>query len=718
MAVNRRKGWGYLVLLGAIGTVIMQWGWVGRFFAAEKIYTALAIFTGFAGFFLLACGRLARAEQPGQRLWAAVLLVPASAFAFAFHLLQHWPWGLGEQPGLLFGFAFLIDAGVLAAAWGKPSFRPVQLAVGGVMFALDSLWTKAYLTHELLGWAGGIYFFFALGHTFYSLVWDKFHPAAQPKTWAQLFPVAAMVLLLLPVFQLNGMPLSIWLVIFLVNAMGLVVACLTVSMLGMLAAAVATMVAFVAWISKLSAAGVDLAALLWMVAGFTVFLFTTTLYALARYFPKAPASSSDAGRKAGDSVSGPYQGVEGGLPVLAVAMPFLLVILLALHLPLANPTSVFALVALLLGLCLGLVYFGWAESLGLFALGGVFLVQLAVHAEPMSAANASLRLGWQVFFFTVFLVFPFACGRRMRGKSLTYAMSALAGPAHLFLVWRAVGIAYPNTHMSLLPLAFAAPYLVITACLWRTEPGPVRNARLAWQAGVALFFITLFVPLEYKRQWLTIVWALEGVALLWLFRRVPHPGLPWVGTALLTAAFVRLAFNQEVLRYYPRGEQVFWTWFLYAYGMVIACLFVGARLLAPPRNILGGTDLPPWFRGMGTLLAFWLLNLEIACHYSTGNYIDFNFSGNLERDMAYSLAWAAFAFVLLVVGIRGRVVAARYAGLALLSVTLLKLFFHDLWSLGGLYRIGALIGLAVVSIPVSYLYQRFMAVDSEPKSPR
>ena len=33
------------------------------------------------------------------------------------------------------------------------------------------------------------------------------------------------------------------------------------------------------------------------------------------------------------------------------------------------------------------------------------------------------------------------------------------------------------------------------------------------------------------------------------------------------------------------------------------------------------------------------------------------------------------------------------AGMALLGVTLLKLFFHDLWHLGGLYRIGALIGL-------------------------
>ena len=117
---------------------------------------------------------------------------------------------------------------------------------------------------------------------------------------------------------------------------------------------------------------------------------------------------------------------------------------------------------------------------------------------------------------------------------------------------------------------------------------------------------------------------------------------------------------------------------------------------------------PPLLRGLGTVLAFILMNIELADGFSKGAFIEFEFSGSLERDLAYSLAWAVFAFALLVVGIRRRVASPRYAGLGLLSVTLMKLFFHDLWSLGGLYRIGSLIGLALVLIPVSYLYQRFL----------
>jgi uncharacterized membrane protein len=54
----------------------------------------------------------------------------------------------------------------------------------------------------------------------------------------------------------------------------------------------------------------------------------------------------------------------------------------------------------------------------------------------------------------------------------------------------------------------------------------------------------------------------------------------------------------------------------------------------------------------------------------------------------------------------------RYAGLGLLSITLLKLFFHDLSQLNALYRIGALL-VAVVAIVASFLYQRFLSAGTE-----
>ena len=51
-------------------------------------------------------------------------------------------------------------------------------------------------------------------------------------------------------------------------------------------------------------------------------------------------------------------------------------------------------------------------------------------------------------------------------------------------------------------------------------------------------------------------------------------------------------------------------------------------------------------------------------------------SGNFARDMTYSIAWALFALMLLMIGFHKRVPGVRYASLGLLSLTLLKLFDH------------------------------------------
>jgi uncharacterized membrane protein len=67
----------------------------------------------------------------------------------------------------------------------------------------------------------------------------------------------------------------------------------------------------------------------------------------------------------------------------------------------------------------------------------------------------------------------------------------------------------------------------------------------------------------------------------------------------------------------------------------------------------------------------------------------------------------------LIAGIRKKLKAARYAAIALLCITLLKLFFHDLGNLKQLYRVGALVGVAIVLIVASYLYQRFVSFDAK-----
>ena len=73
---------------------------------------------------------------------------------------------------------------------------------------------------------------------------------------------------------------------------------------------------------------------------------------------------------------------------------------------------------------------------------------------------------------------------------------------------------------------------VLAPCCVAAEPpaaGQRDLGRLALVAGAALAFVTVAIPLQLKQQWITIGWALEGAALAWLYRRIPHRGLFYSG---------------------------------------------------------------------------------------------------------------------------------------------------------------------------------------------
>ena len=84
--------------------------------------------------------------------------------------------------------------------------------------------------------------------------------------------------------------------------------------------------------------------------------------------------------------------------------------------------------------------------------------------------------------------------------------------------------------------------------------------------------------------------------------------------------------------------------------------------------------------------------------------------GLLARGATLSLAWAAYATAAIVVGIRRRYAPIRYFAMLLFAITILKVFVVDMAELERVYRIVSVIGLGVMLLATSYLYQRFKDV--------
>ena len=724
LAVSQRQRWNVLPILGAAGTVLMQVGWIETFFVPEKYFignkllVVMAVFAGFQALFLAPVAWTKHTGKMNRELSACALGLAAVAVLSAFYLLSFQT--LGQRPALLFSYVFLVDLGLLALTLLGAKFAVVAALAGLAAFTFLGAWTGNYLTSQHLYTALAFYFVFALFHSATPLALQRLRKITPP-WWCHAFPALALVLVLMPIFNLTELSILVWPFVLIVDLLALVLAVMTATLLPILAVLLLTLLAMGAWLFRIPSELTGLPTALLLLGGFAIFFLVAAAWACRRLLAEPGTASARAPSLFG-SIADPAN-LSVQLPALSATLPFLLLIMVTLRLPLANPSAVFGLALLLIALLLGMTKLFSLDVLPAVGLVSVLALEHAWHFQHFDPAHATLPLIWYLVFYAVFSVFPFIFHRRFAGKITPWATAALAGPLHFYLVYQLIRVAHPNGVLGLVPAAFALPSLLGLFVLLKRTPldSPARNAQLALFGGAALFFITLIFPIQFDRQWITVGWALEGAALCWLFHRVPHPGLRLAGVGLLVVVFARLALNPAVLSYHPRAAAPIFNWYLYTYGITTVCLFAGARLLAPPRQLVLGRNSLPLLYTLGTVLAFLLVNIEIADYFSSPGAaaLTFQFSGNFARDMSYSIAWALFALLLLIVGMQKKTATVRYASLGLLGVTVVKLFFHDLSQLDQLYRIGAFVVVAVIAILASFLYQRFLAAvekNNEAKS--
>ena len=331
-------------------------------------------------------------------------------------------------------------------------------------------------------------------------------------------------------------------------------------------------------------------------------------------------------------------------------------------------------------------------------------------------ARGDLAIAWprllamSATLYAVFAAYPFVVGRRARESRDPY-LAAILASAMAFFGARAAFVAGEIDWMiGAIPVIEGAVLALMLRSLLSLEPQGQRDlGRLALVAGAALAFVTVAIPLQLKQQWITIGWALEGAALAWVYRRIPHRGLLYSGVALLGAVFVRLALNPEVLLYEPRGSMRILNWYLYTYLLCAAAMFVAGWFLSKTNDRLAGSlRISSILPGAGVVLLFLLLNIEIADFYATGPTIMFRFGATVAQDLTYTIGWLVFGMGLLAAGILLGNRPARVAAVTLIAVTTFKCFLYDLSSLEGLPRVASFVGLAISLALVSVALQKFV----------
>jgi uncharacterized membrane protein len=257
----------------------------------------------------------------------------------------------------------------------------------------------------------------------------------------------------------------------------------------------------------------------------------------------------------------------------------------------------------------------------------------------------------------------------------------------------------------------AALYIALAIAIWKREPA---TARLIGPLYLALgvIFLTISIPLELDRQWITLAWIVQAGALFWVSQYTTRNLLRFLGAFVLALGLVRLieleSHGNETLLINPRFG---------LYLMAIAALALLAYLAIHEEGIRSRN----W--AAVAIVAINILALT-ALHFEVLGYFQPQLNAaNLPLSQArsiatvfgfsYSAIWMIYGSALMLIGFWKRSAFIRWQAIILLALTVLKVFGFDISELERGYRIAAFIGLGVILLAVSYFYQRSRAKPVE-----
>jgi uncharacterized membrane protein len=216
-------------------------------------------------------------------------------------------------------------------------------------------------------------------------------------------------------------------------------------------------------------------------------------------------------------------------------------------------------------------------------------------------------------------------------------------------------------------------------------------------AALAFTLLSIAIALQFDGPAVTIGWASEGAVVIALGLRERRSWLRAAGVILFAIAIGRalslLGTDRAV------GETVLLNGRALGAGLIAALCYVLAWLhhrdpQAPDRDIAIGA-----FLVTAQVVTLALLTSEISAYWAVRG-------GHFARELMVSVTWGVYATVLIVIGLQRHYAPIRYFAMLVFAITIFKVFALDMAELERIYRVSSVIGLGILLLLTSYLYNR------------
>jgi uncharacterized membrane protein len=238
---------------------------------------------------------------------------------------------------------------------------------------------------------------------------------------------------------------------------------------------------------------------------------------------------------------------------------------------------------------------------------------------------------------------------------------------------------------------------------------------LMWIASAEAWF---FFPwwLDAGRLWqhmaLSMVWLIFAAVMLLLGTARRSAALRWVGlVAVALIAAKVLTLDHANLRLPESAYYLLVNPHAFPLIIVAGILFLVSRWYrrnpddASPEEGALGRAMPV----LAGILLWWVFTWE------AWYFVDETLRmARGAQWYALSAVWTVYGAILIAMGIVFRNAAIRWTAMALLAITIVKVFILDMSGLQPVFRILALVGLGLALIAVGFGYQRLVREHTEP----
>jgi len=302
---------------------------------------------------------------------------------------------------------------------------------------------------------------------------------------------------------------------------------------------------------------------------------------------------------------------------------------------------------------------------------------------------------------------PESRAARLRWKSPVLVLLPVANAGLGFLgFYGIVSSSHAAWAAPWLASAFALFYLSLFRFLRGGGPAELPPLHLA----AAVVFLTLAIPLWTHGRWLTIGWLAEGAALLGASARVRIAILRVLAVSCLVLGLIAL-----VAIYPPAAPTLLLNQRFATFCVGIAVFAVVAWMSSARRQQQSVPAALSWSRLavgaaiVSNVLVLLAVGWEIHSYWArTGAAGDWRSmrDARIDAQFTYSAFFMLFGGLLLAAGFWRRSAFLRWQALLLLAATIAKVFLVDVSELSQGYRILSFLGLGVLLLAVSFLYQR------------